>query len=90
MAATQHLHYASNHQPSLPIATLLRNERAIELLRRLSASACTLAELDLDAADQDLLRRMQQLNLVISYEVAGLLKYRAKRLPPAVRLAIAA
>ena len=90
MAATQHLHYASNHQPALPIATLLRDPRALDLLRQLAHGALPRAELAPTPAERALLRRLQQVNLVLAYTIAGVTKYRAHRFPPAVRRALAA
>ncbi len=90
MAATQHLYYATNHQPALVIAGLLDDPLALELLARLRGQSMTLAQLDLGPEQRFLLRRLRHLNLVLAYEIGGVVKYRANRYPPAVRQALAA
>ncbi len=90
MAATQHLHYATNHQPAIVIAGLLDNPLALDLLERLQQQSLTLAQLNLNPEQTILLRRLRQLNLLLAYEIGGVIKYRANRYPPAVRQALAA
>ena len=90
MAATQHLHYASNHQPSVLIDALLRQPEAVALLRRFSGKSFTLPELALSEREVALLRRLRHVNLITSYEIGGVVRYRAHRFPPAVTLALAA
>ena len=90
MAATQHLHYATNHQPALVIAGMLEDPHALALLARLRGQSLTLAQLDLDQEQRFLLRRLRQVNLILSYEIGGVVKYRANRYPPVVQQALAA
>ncbi len=90
MAATQHLYYASNHQPALVIAGLLDNPLALGLLTRLRGQSLTLAQLDLNLDQHAILRRLRQVNLVLAYQIGGVVKYRAHRYPPMVQQALAA
>ena len=90
MAATQHLYYAPDHQPALVVETLLSDATALGLLRRLRGRSLTLEQLDLDARETRTLRRLRHVNLVLSYEIGGVVKYRAHRYPPVVRAALAA
>ena len=90
MSLTRHLHFAADHQPRLPIETLLQEPRSVALLKQLGTSSHTLNDLSLDEAGLVLLRRLRQVNLVLAYEIGGVVKYRAHRLPPVVRAALAA
>ena len=90
MARTRYLRFASDHQPALVVAGLLRDTDVRALLRRLRGRSATMAELDLDEAGTRVLRRLRQVNLVTAYEIGGVVKYRARRWPPGVAAAVAA
>ena len=90
MALTQHLHYASNHQPAIAVAALLRDREARTLLRRLRGRSLTLKQLDVGEGGVRVLRRLRSVGLVTAYEIGGVTKYRARRWPPVVTAALAA
>ena len=90
MALTQHLRFATNHQPALVIAGLLHDPTARALLRRLRGRSLTAEALDLDGDSTRVLRKLRRVNLVTAYEIGGVVKYRARRYPPMVTAALAA
>ena len=90
MAHTQHLHYASNHQPAIAVRALLRDPAARTLLRRLRGRSLSLKQLDLGGEGVRVLRRLRSVGLVTAYAIGGVTKYRARRWPPAVTAALAA
>ncbi|MFK8057522.1 MAG: hypothetical protein AB8F78_15460 [Saprospiraceae bacterium] len=90
MSRTRYNYFASNNQPKLVINSLLKQPETRALLTRLSAKALTLEEAVVADNDLAVLRKLQRVNVVSSYTIGGVTKYRLRKLPPYVREAMAA
>ena len=90
MARTRYHYFASNNQPQLVIRSLMKSPETKALLTRLSAKPLTLEEAVLHDGDLALLRKLQQVNVVRSYTIGGVTRYRLRKLPPYVKEALAA
>jgi len=90
MSRTRYNFFASNNQPKLVINSLLKQPEAHAILTRLSAKPLTLKEAVANDGDLALLRKLQRVNVISSYTIGGVTKYRLRKLPPYVRKAMAA
>jgi len=90
MARARYNYFASNNQPKLVINSLLKSPKTQALLLRLSAKPLTLKQTVVADGDLAILRKLQKVNIVRSYTIGGVTRYRLRKLPPYVREALAA
>ena len=88
MSRTRTHYYASNNQPRLIVESLLKLPFTLSMLEALRKQRYTGNEIAPNKAMRERLRQLRQVNLITAYEIAGVIYYRATRLPPYVQLAI--
>ena len=90
MSRSRYAYFASNNQPKLVIRSLLKCLKTQALLARLSVKPLTLHEAIVADTDLPVLRKLQQVNIVTSYTIGSVTRYRLRKLPPYVREVLAA